>query len=249
MDNIVVIYNNEPRVSSYFIAKGFNKSHKAVWNAIDRFRPRLERFGVIPHRKEKLQNPDTDGKGKGGRPVNAYMLNEEQAIFLITLFQNSEIVLDFKEKLVRGFCQQRRLLERVVENQYDPSWVQKRLEGKTRRFEETDAIKDFVTYAEKQGSKNAGWYYKIFTRMENEALFIIEGKFKNLRDMMTGTQLMTIGVADKIVAKTIQEGMASRLYYRDIYQKAKENMIAFAKLHGQEKIIVEIKMLEDKKEG
>jgi len=274
MRDIVVIYNDEPRASSQLIAVGFNRKHKVVLRFIEKYKSDLEEFGNLPLEKVKslkkidllgvLKTPNSTVKQnkarqkavgpkaiktKGlisplGRPVDAYLLNEEQTTFLVTLFANSKIVVEFKKTLVKEFYKQRRLLLQVIANRHDSEWVRKRIEGKKRRVEATDKIKDFIVYAKEQGSKNADWYYNAFTSMQNKALFCIEGKFKNLRDVMLPEQLMVIGVADGIVKKTITGGIKKGLFYKDIFKEAKENMLLFAQLHGQEKIIAEVKQLQ-----
>lgn len=261
IQNIVVIHNNKPRASSLLIAQGFNRKHQVVLGLITKYKSDIEEFGKLPLEKVKSfqkiislsesdnsKTQETKGRRAVGRPTVAYLLNEEQTIFLATLFANTKIVIAFKKRLVKDFYRQKRLLRQVAINRKSPEWVQERIESKERRLEETGAIKEFVAYAKNQGSKNAGWYYTIFTNMQNQALFILDGKFKNLRDVMTPSQLMTIGVADRIVKKTIEEGMKGEVYYKDIFRKAKENMILFAQLHGQEKIIAEMKRLEAPKQ-
>ena len=113
MQEIVVIYNNEPRASSQLIAQGFGRKHKVVLNLIAKYKKNLEIFGVLPFEKEKPWIAKKQGKSKGGRPVKNYLLNEQQATFLITLFANTPLVLEFKTKLVSEFYKQKRLLRQV----------------------------------------------------------------------------------------------------------------------------------------
>jgi len=66
-----------------------------------------------------------------------------------------------------------------------------------------------------------------------KALFLLEQKFKNLRDVLDLNQLATVTTADAIVAKAIKEGMTSRLNYKDIYQLAKSRVETLAELRGK----------------
>lgn len=273
MEKIVVIWNSEPRTTSYSIARGFKREHKDVLKLIKKYKSSIEKFGNLPLEKVKVfkevigdfkslnstakqnegkesnkiskVNKNKTSKRTIGRPIKAYFLNEAQATFLVTLFANSKIVVDFKQTLVQEFYKHKKILEQVINNKQNSEWARKRIEGKKRRIEQTTKIKDFITYAKNQGSKNADWYYTIFTTMQNNALFIVEGKFKNLREVMSPEQLMVIGVADGIVKKTITEGMNKGLFYKEIFKKAKANMILFAELHGQNKIIEETKKLQE----
>ena len=94
-------------------------------------------------------------------------------------------------------------------------------------------IKEFIEYATKQGSKNAAFYYANISKMENTALFFLEQKFKNLRDILDIRQLSTVDSADHIVAKALRDGMDSGMAYQNIYTMAKKRVEAFAELRGK----------------
>jgi hypothetical protein len=69
--------------------------------------------------------------------------------------------------------------------------------------------------------------------MENQALFLVADEFPNLRDVLNGQQLQTIGSADLIVAKALKAGMEQKMPYQDIYFLAKERVIEFTDLIGK----------------
>ena len=161
------------------------------------------------------------------------LLNEEQTIFLVTLMKNSKAVVQFKMRLAKDFLAMRSKLQEISIRQQNAEWVARREAGKLSRKAETDAIKEFVGYATAQGSKNAHRYYCNITQMQNKALFLLEQKFKNLRDILDLQQLATVDSADAIVGKAIKDGMKSRLHYKDIYKLAKSRIEAFAELRGK----------------
>ncbi|GAJ14275.1 unnamed protein product, partial [marine sediment metagenome] len=105
------------------------------------------------------------------------------------------------------------------------------------RLEATDIMKEFVEYARFQGSNKPEMYYIHFTKMVNGLLFIVEGKFKNLRDVMSTPQLMTTGAAEQVVTKGIEEGMKKKVFYKDIYKDVGARVMTFADLTGQSKVI------------
>ena len=72
--------------------------------------------------------------------------------------------------------------------------------------------------------------------MENNALFFIEARYKNLREIMTIKQLMQVATADDVIEKAIQEGMDSGMHYKDIFKLAKERVIAFATIIGKSQL-------------
>jgi len=92
-------------------------------------------------------------------------------------------------------------------------------------------------YAISQGSKSADKYYCNITRMMNGMLFIAEGKFKNLKEVMTPRQLMAVCSAEQIIENGLEIGIRKKMFYKDIYQDIKKRVQTFAELHGQSKII------------
>ncbi|GAG26946.1 unnamed protein product, partial [marine sediment metagenome] len=107
--------------------------------------------------------------------------------------------------------------------------------------QKTDIIKMFVDYATNQGSKSATMYYSNLARMENKALFFIEQKYKNLRDILTIKQLMQACTADDVIEKALIDGMNDGLPYADIFQLAKSRIAAFAQIIGKS----QVHMIED----
>jgi hypothetical protein len=73
--------------------------------------------------------------------------------------------------------------------------------------------------------------------MLNSLLFIVEGRHKTLRNMLTVQQLMTVSSAEQIVAVGLKTGMANKKFYKDIYLDVKEKVQIFADLHGKSEVI------------
>jgi len=84
----------------------------------------------------------------------------------------------------------------------------------------------------------------LFTKMVNGLLFIAEGKFKNLRALMSTKQLMVTATAEQVVTKGISEGMKNKIFYKDIYKDVKSRVMAFAELTGQSRVIEDCLFLE-----
>jgi len=231
MVDIVEIVNDEPRCGTFLISKGFERDHFKILRLIEKHKNRFLRLENKRLSKSLITKriPQT----KSGRPVDEIMLNEQQAIFLGTLFRNTERVLDFKEKLASDFVKQRNIIASLIQQRKDPDWQNVRKDGKIVYRQKTDVIKRFVEYATNQGSKNAKMYYSNFAKMENSALFFFEQKYKNLRDVMTIKQLMQVSTADDVIEKALQEGMEQNLNYKECYKLAKGRIIAFAKIIGK----------------
>ena len=124
-------------------------------------------------------------------------------------------------------------MESALSQKTNSTWIAQRRAGKMIHHEKTNTIKDFVAYAKEQGSHNAEMYYQNIAKLENKALFILDQKFKNLRDLLDLNQLSTISSADAIAARAIDEGMRTGLHYKDIYQLAKKRVELFADLRGK----------------
>ena len=129
--------------------------------------------------------------------MTVYRLNEQQAAFLLTLLKNTPIVVAFKKELVRQFYAMRSLLfEKTT-----PLWQDTRQMGKEIRQRETDSIKAFIEYAQRQGSKNAQRYYINFSKLADQAAGI-----KN-RELATAMQLNTLQIIERIISVGLHDGI------------------------------------------
>lgn len=237
MENkLVIIHQNEGRAGSILIAKGFGRRHEQVVRLIKKYKKEFEELNTLRVLKS--------GKGRG-RPTEEFCLTESQFLFLGTLFKNSEIVVKFKHRLIKEFQKVKRQLAAVKSQHSDRKWIMARDFGKEQRLEATDSIKEFVKYAKAQGSQNADRYYVIITRMMNGLLFVCEGKFKNLRNVLSPRQLMTIANAEEIISKGLKDGMKAKTFYKDIYNSIKQNVLSFAEMHGKSEVIEEQLKLEE----
>jgi phage regulator Rha-like protein len=222
------IANNEPVTSTLIVAEGIKIKHRAILELFDKYENDLKELGVFTVETGKI-----DKKGKLGRHTRFVWITEDQAYFLVTLMRNSEIVKEFKKELVKSFRRSRDSLARIISQQTNAEWLEKRAQGKLDRRQETDTIKEFIDYCKSQGSTKAEKYYIALSKMENKALFIIADEFPNLREVLNGRQLGIISNADLIVAKALQYGMDKKLPYKDIYVLAKERVLEFAELIGK----------------
>ena len=218
--DLVMLEKNKPVTTSLIIAKGVKTEHHSVITLIRKHTKSLQEFGTVEFQIRK----------SGGRPLEFAILNEEQTTFLITCMRNTEIVIEFKIKLVKEFYKMKKTLIAIIERQTDEDWKRNRSIGKITRQEETDTIKEFVEYAKSQGSTKAEMYYQNISKMENKGLFLIEEKFKNIREVLTGQQLQVLCSADQIVINALKDGMKNKMNYKEIYTLAKERIEVFASI-------------------
>lgn len=233
---VVTVYDDEPRAGTFLIAQGFERDHFKVLRLVEKYKERFLRLENNKRLSKSLITSKVPAK-KAGRPIEEYMLNETQTIFLGTLFRNTDLVLDFKERLASDFVKAKTKLQALETHKEAPVYKMLRDAGKIVRKQTTDEMQLFIEYAKSQGSGNAERYYGNFTKMMNSLLFIAEGKYKNLREVMSIQQLMTVSSADQIINKGLNLGMKNGKFYKDIYKDIKANVILFADIHGQSEVI------------
>lgn len=172
----------------------------------------------------------------GGRPIKSYMLNEDHFILLVMLAKNTTESVLLKIRVSKEFSRLKKVVANIIYQQKDPNWQNARSDGKVIYKQKTDIIKIFVDYATNQGSKSASMYYSNLAKMENKALFFIEQKYDNLRDILTIKQLMQACTADDVIEKALIDGMNDGLPYKEIYQLAKERIGSFAAIIGKSQV-------------
>lgn len=192
-------------VSSQTISAGIGVQHKATFTLIKKHKNLLETFGSLEF--------EIPVKSKTGKEKHA-LLNEDQAIFLLTLSRNTEQVVTFKHALTKLFGKYRR----ESEMRANVGWQQNRELGKLTRRELTDVIQPYVNYAKAQGSRGAGHYYTNITKLLNTTLGIDD------RDTASENSLHLLATAEHIAEQYLNKGMADQLPYKAIYQGLKRQM-------------------------
>ncbi len=198
--------------TSEIIAEGTGIDRRKVRDAIRKYQTDLEAFGKVASYQAPLPGSKTR------QTITGYILNEQQATFLLTLLKNTPVVVEFKKELVRQFYDMRALLlERA-----SPIWQDTRSLGKEIRRQETDAIKRFVDYATAQGSRNAARYYITLSKLADHTVGIVE------RDKAQVVQLTTLLLVEKVIAKEIVAGIEAEQPYKAIYQAIKDKLAVFS---------------------
>lgn len=219
MYELVEVRRNDVFTNSKVIAEGTGNQHHAVRELIKKYRSEIEEFGTLFILNEE---------SSGGRPMEVFYLNEEQATFVITLLRNSKVVVKFKKELVKQFYAMRRFL---LEKQFK-LWNDTRIANKENRLKETDVIKMLVEYAKEQGSTHSDKLYVTYTKL---AKTVIDGK----RDNMTATDLNNLTLVESIILQTIRIDMSMGMHYKDIYKDCKQRIGQFMQityLDGKEKL-------------
>ncbi len=235
----VEVFDSEARAGTFLIAQGFSREHKKILELIRKYEDKFTNFGPLKGRKLR---------STGGRAANEIMLDEDQFMFLGSLLRNSDITVEFKFRIINQFKKTRKQLEAVQKTHTKPEYQLTRDAGVIVRKQTTDTMRRFVEYGINQGGSVSGceMYYSNITRMMNSLLFIVEGKYKNLKEVMTIQQLMTVSSAEQIIDRGLLDGMSRKKYFKDIYQDVKSKVKQFAELHGKSDVIeMQIELMEN----
>lgn len=239
MEKLVELYQGkEARVSTFKIFGIFGYSeHRTFKNLITKNKDKFESRGSLFN-----VSGDTLNRKKG-RPDEGYFLNERQFMFLVMLAKNTPESIELKERIEDEFYLMRKQLAQMASVKSGDEWQAKRIDGKAVYKQKTDVIKQFVEYCENAGSKSARTYYTSLAQMENRALFVIEQKYPNVREVLNVKQLGQIMVADQIIEKAMLEEMEKETEYHEIYRICKDRVVQFSEILGKSLVI---EMLETK---
>lgn len=109
MRKIVEIIKDEARVSHRLIAENTSNKLQSIQDLIARNISDFKEFGALEVEEKKVKN------SVGAINIQkTYFLNEPQATLLMTYLRNSEVVKEFKKKLVKAFYAMKQEREQVV---------------------------------------------------------------------------------------------------------------------------------------
>ena len=109
MDSLQITTQNDSLVvDSRLIAPMLDIEHRAMRQTIDKYLLQLQSLGVVTFEMSK----PSEGS-QGGRPERFCYLNEDQAIFVMTLSRNTQKVVECKLKLVKAFKEARARLNNI----------------------------------------------------------------------------------------------------------------------------------------
>lgn len=190
---IVQVADGVATTTSMRIANGTQVQHKNLRELIEDNLPDFEEFGRV--RFETAKPPEGTN---GGRPVKYAILNEEHATLLLTYMRNSDIVRDFKKRLVREFWELRRAANgtpavdassitrlELIEILRNAEMERLALEAKAHELEpKAEAFDSFLDSTGKYGvgavakmiGKSQNW---LFRELRNCGVFIPKGSMRN----------------------------------------------------------------------
>jgi len=217
----ISLIEQEPRVDSRVIAKRMGVDHRSTYRLLTKFKAQLEELGLLRFEIAKV--------GAMGRPEKFAHLNEDQAVFLLTLTRNAPDVVALKLDLTKAFKRFRDIARRQLhqaEKRAALGWQQARQEGKATRRELAAVLADFVAYARRQGSRHAGTYFTNATRMVYRKFFNLSPEAERrlghtIRDHLDARQLRDLATAEDRLALEMDDCMGQGLPYKAIFERAK----------------------------
>lgn len=240
----IITQNGKPCVSSLEIADKFGKRHDDVLKSIRSLLADVETdFGLRNFAESSYLNEQNKSQPMVELTRDGFAL--------LAMGFTGKKAISWKIRFVDAFNRmEQHILQNTIckERQSSLEWKEARIKGFEVRKDETNIIQKYVEYAIGQGSKSAQKYYMIITKMENAALFILDGglqKSKNLRNTMTVQQLAVLNTADKVVAKALVDGMGKGLHYKEIFQLAKERMLMLSSIVGKSAVPLMLESADD----
>ena len=157
----------------------------------------------------------------GGQHREMFFVNEPGMYRLVFSSRKPE-ARDFQNWVFKDVLPQLRR-----EGEYQMAWACARAEGKEVRLTLTDTIKIFCEYLDKRGEldRPLGTWIIIFTRLINRTFGIENG-----RDELTEEQLDTVNLWERIIARTLEHGMAEGKGHHDIWLACNEKLNAWQQL-------------------
>lgn len=219
MNDLVVLQDNKPMVSSQLVADKFGKVHAKLVRDIENLHCSDE-FKVANFGTYSFTN-------KMNRSFDGYMMTKDGFAFLCMGFTGKKAA-EWKEKYIKAFNS---MEQRLLRETGSIEWKQARIQSLGARKSVTDQIAEFVKYATNQGSKSAQMYYSNITKMEYKALELISNNEKvpkDFRDTLDVMDLSFLTTAEYIARKALQDGMSKELHYKEIYIHAKASVFNYA---------------------
>lgn len=109
MDNkLIFISKGEAYTNSLILANGLGLEPRSLRLLIDKYKGEIKTFGKLSFQMTPLQNSVT------GQKTKIYVLNEQQATFILTLLRNTPQVVKFKKLLVKQFFEMREFIQSLA---------------------------------------------------------------------------------------------------------------------------------------
>lgn len=189
--------------TSLVIAEGADVSHQSTLRLIRKHSDRLNR-----HRQVGFEVR----LNRQGSRTEIAILDERQATLLLTFLKNTEVVLNFKERLVDEFYRMRDELTRIHRQQANPEWQAVR-----RAVKDAFKLVNLVLQETRKllGKETESHHYTNEARLMNG---VLTGEYKALvRDELTDEQLCLLDSIEQENSRLMIQGRT--------YQERKQSLL------------------------
>lgn len=220
MTELVSIKKEMVVADSREVAVKFNKQHKNVLTKIYQIEKELKdvsrRSSIFMLRSREYQ----------GRKFPYFLMNKAAFSLLVMSFTGSQARV-WAETYISSFELMEETLANLLKNKIDKNWITARNQGKQIRNNETEVIKEFIAYAEGQGSTHAKFYYKHFTNVAYKCLSLVQNEVPSLRDTLGLFKISHLSMAEILTAQLLRKYMKQGIHYKEIYFLVKQELIKF----------------------
>ena len=223
-NQIILSKRGEAITDSRTVAEKFGKRHEHIIRKIESLISDLDEIKYPKNETLKFTKKEAEYRGTF---FNIYEMNREAFSLLVMSFTGKK-ALEWKIKFNKAFYAMEKALTQLAFNQQSEMWLAQREQAKLIRQEETDIIKDFVSYATAQGSTKAQFYYKHITMAVYKCLGLIQYKHPKLRETLDMMQTSQLILAEMVARKSLEKYMANGENYRVVFVLVKGDLEAFA---------------------
>ena len=171
--SLVSLSDGEPRTTTLMISEGTENDHASVIKLVRTYLNDLEEFGLV---RFEIR-PRLKGQ-HGGADVEYATLNEGQATLLLTYMRNSDIVREFKKRLVRDFLSYKQQVNHNPANMSRMQLLQMAMQAEEERMaleHKVDALKPKADIADRIAISDGLFGFRHAAKI----LKINENKFRN----------------------------------------------------------------------
>jgi len=223
-NQIILSKRGEAITDSRTVAEKFGKRHEHIIRKIESLISDLDEIKYPKNETLEFTKKEAEYRGTF---FNIYEMNREAFSLLVMSFTGKK-ALEWKIKFNKAFYAMEKSLVQLAQNQQSEMWLAQREQAKLIRQEETDIIKDFVSYATAQGSTKAQFYYKHITMAVYKCLGLIQYKHPKLRETLDMMQTSQLILAEMVARKSLEKYMANGENYRVVFVLVKGDLEAFA---------------------
>jgi phage regulator Rha-like protein len=195
--------------TSLIVAEGCDLPHKQVIRMVRKYQDQFRRLGRLDFETLLVENKREQGGGNG---LEYAVLNEDQATFLITLFRNTPVVVEFKVQLVLAF---RRALNEIARLYANPPRADLLAAKRAAHNPMMDAL---IEFREEAGKTTGAVHFMSENRLCNA---ILSGRFAAVDEK-------ALSNADLELLRLIRERNAALLLAGLDYSARKARLSAFA---------------------